>query len=138
MPLALQDESRGTQQLLSLGYFLLPVLSQGQVAFVDELDASLHPHLARELVKLFHNPVTNLKNAQLIFNTHDVTLLSGSLFRRDQIWLVEKDREEAAHLYSLLEYSPRKSESLERGYLMGRYGAIPFLVEPTEGLVPGD
>ncbi len=136
IPLPIGEESRGTQQVLSLGFFLLPVLSEGKVAFVDELDASLHPLLVRKFVELFHNPATNPKNAQLIFNTHDTTLLSRSLFRRDQIWLVEKDEEGAAHLYSLLEYSPRRDEALEKGYLMGRYGAIPFLGEPAEGLVP--
>ncbi len=136
IPLTIREESRGTQQVFSLGFFLLPVLSEGKVAFVDELDASLHPLLVRKLVELFHHPATNPKNAQLIFNTHDTTLLSRSLFRRDQIWLVEKDEEGAAHLYSLLEYSPRRDEALEKGYLMGRYGAIPFLGEPAEGLVP--
>jgi hypothetical protein len=110
---------------------LLRALDEGQAFFVDELDASKHPLLVRSLVELFHNPEINKKNAQLIFNTHDTSLLDQTLFRRDQIWLTEKDGVGAAHLYSLLEYGPRKGESLAKGYLQGRYGAIPFLGDPS-------
>ena len=71
------------------------------------------------------------KNAQLIFTTHDTNLLISTLgepaLRRDQIWLTEKDQEGATVLYPMTDYKPRKAESLERGYLQGRYGAIPFL-----------
>ncbi|MBH1970109.1 MAG: hypothetical protein I8H92_02735 [Moraxellaceae bacterium] len=75
-----------------------------------------------------HQPTLNSKGAQLIFTTHDTSLLDApNLFRRDQIWLVEKDREQASGLVSLSEFSPRKNEALERGYLMGRYGGVPFL-----------
>jgi AAA15 family ATPase/GTPase len=63
----------------------------------------------------------------LIFTTHDTSLLDKDLFRRDQIWFVEKDRTQATRLYPLTDFSPRKNEALERGYLMGRYGALPFL-----------
>ncbi len=125
----LQEESSGTQRFFSMSGPLLEVLENGWTLFVDELDSSLHPLLVRYLVKLFHNSKTNPKGAQLIFNTHDITLLDNSLFRRDQIWFVEKDREGCSHLYSLLDYSPRKGEALSKGYLQGRYGAIPFLGE---------
>ena len=94
--------------------------------FVDELDRSLHPHMTRFLVGLFHSR-TNDKNSQLVFTTHDTTLLDTDLLRRDQIWFVEKDKQRSSHFYSLLDYSPRKDEALERGYLKGRYGAIPFI-----------
>jgi AAA15 family ATPase/GTPase len=87
----------------------------------------MHPLLVRAIVEMFHNPAVNKNNAQLIFNTHDTTLLDNALFRRDQIWFTEKDQNGATHLYSLLDYSPRKGESLAKGYLQGRYGAIPFL-----------
>lgn len=133
--LDLDDESGGTRQLFALSFFVLSTLAEGGVIFVDELDTSLHPLLVRKLIRLFHNPRTNPANAQLIFNTHDTTLLSADLFRRDQIWLVEKDAEGASCAYSLLEYSPRKDEALEKGYLQGRYGAIPFLGEPLEGIL---
>jgi uncharacterized protein len=117
---------------------LLSALSTGQVLVVDELDASMHPLLVRALVEMFHNPAVNRNNAQLIFNTHDTTLLDQSLFRRDQIWFTEKDQAGASHLYSLAEYSPRKSEALARGYLQGRYGAIPFLGDPASLLAKVD
>ena len=101
---------------------------------VDELDASLHPTLVQTLIRMFHDPSINRNNAQLICNTHDTTLLDAAIFRRDQVWFVEKDRAGASHLYPLLEFSPRKDEALERGYLQGRYGAVPFV----EGLLNQD
>lgn len=131
--LPLKEESSGTQRLFALSGPLSEVLDNGWTLFVDELDASLHPLLVRYLVELFHNPNYNPRGAQLIFNTHDTTLMDYSLFRRDQIWFVEKDDQGCSHLYSLLDYSPRKDEALARGYLMGRYGAIPFLNEPKWG-----
>ncbi|MBK7491225.1 MAG: ATP-binding protein [Nitrosomonas sp.] len=122
------DESNGTRNLLFLAGPVLDILSKGLVLVIDELDTSLHPLLVRELVQLFHQPEVNTGSAQLIFTTHDTSLLDApSLFRRDQIWLVEKDRDQATALVSLSEFSPRKNEALERGYLTGRYGGIPFL-----------
>jgi AAA15 family ATPase/GTPase len=100
---------------------------------VDELDASLHPILAQEVVRQFNDPATNPHNAQLIFTTHDANLLGTILgepaLRRDQVWLTEKDNDGATVLYPLTDYRPRKAENLERGYLQGRYGAIPFLCD---------
>ena len=98
---------------------------------VDELEASQHPLLALWVVQQFNSPRTNPHNAQLLFTTHDTHLL-GSVagaapLRRDQVWLTEKDGEGATVLYPLTDYKPRKAENLERGYLHGRYGAIPFL-----------
>lgn len=122
-----EEESSGTQRFFALSGTLDEVLENGWALFIDELDSSLHPLLVHCLVKLFHNPQTNPKGAQLIFNTHDTTLMDSSLFRRDQIWFVEKDRQGCSHLYSLLVYSPRKGETRAKGYLQGRYGAIPFL-----------
>ncbi|MEN4098550.1 MAG: ATP-binding protein, partial [Anaerolineaceae bacterium] len=129
----LEEESNGTQRLFALSGPLVDVLDNGWTLFVDELDASLHPLLVRYLVELFHNQQINRRGAQLIFNTHDTTLMDGCLFRRDQIWFVEKDRQGCSHLYPLLDYSPRKDEALAKGYLLGRYGAIPFLSEPQWG-----
>ena len=123
----LSSESNGTRHILFLSQLVLHALEKGDVLVVDEMDASMHPLLVRAIVEMFHNPAVNHHNAQLIFNTHDTTLLDNTIFRRDQIWFTEKDREGATHLYSLLEYSPRKGESLAKGYLQGRYGAIPFL-----------
>lgn len=122
----LTDESDGTRKLFEFAGGWLRALEWGATLFVDELDRSLHPHMTRFLVGLFHSS-GNDKNAQLVFTTHDTTLLDTELMRRDQIWFVEKDKNRSTHLYSLLEYSPRKDEALERGYLKGRYGAIPFI-----------
>ena len=84
-----------------------------------------------QIIRQFNDPVANPKNAQIIFATHDTNLLGTTLgepaLRRDQVWLTEKDAEGATVLYPLTDYKPRKAENLERGYLQGRYGAIPFL-----------
>ncbi len=125
----MRDESLGTQRYFALGAPWFDTLSNGATLFVDELDASLHPVLVKALVAQFHNLALNSKNAQLIFNTHNVTLLDHALFRRDQVWFIEKDGDGASHLYPLLDFSPRQGESLAKGYLQGRYGAIPFLQE---------
>ena len=134
VPFVLENESHGTQAWLSLAGALLNALDNGGTLSVDELDGSLHPHLCFELLRLFQDPAWNPKGAQLIFNTHDTTLLGNLLgepgLHRDQVWFVEKDSEGATHLYPLTDFSPRKDENLERGYLQGRYGAIPF-IEPS-------
>ncbi|NSX04019.1 AAA family ATPase [Cupriavidus gilardii] len=124
----LMDESSGTRNLLFLAGPVLDILEKGQTLVIDELDTSLHTLLVRELVRMFHRPEINTGGAQLIFTTHDTSLLDApDLFRRDQIWLVEKDNEQASNLIALAEFSPRKNEALERGYLIGRYGGIPFV-----------
>ncbi len=124
----LGDESSGTRNLLFIAGPVLDILEKGRTLVIDELDTSLHPLLVRELVRLFHRPEINTRGAQLIFTTHDTSLLDApDLFRRDQIWFVEKDADQASALVALAEFSPRKNEALERGYLMGRYGGIPFL-----------
>jgi AAA15 family ATPase/GTPase len=120
------DESDGTRKLFEFAGGWLRALDSGASLFVDELDRSLHPKLTRYLVELF-NSNDNTKDAQLVFTTHDTTLLDPDLLRRDQVWFVEKNKERASHAYSLLEFSPRKDEALERGYLKGRYGAIPLI-----------
>jgi len=126
---SIEEESQGTQQLFVLGVFLLNGLKNGQVFAIDELDTSLHPQLVRALVQLFH--AENPHNAQLIFNTHDASLLRGDLFDRDQIWFMEKDHEGASHLYSLLEFrkdaEEAEGENREQEYLLGRYGAVPLI-----------
>ena len=126
VPLDMGDESDGTQKLFEFTGGWMRALESGATLFVDELGRSLHPHMTRFLVGLFHSR-NNEKNAQLVFTTHDTTLLDTELIRRDQIWFVEKDQQRSSRLYPLLEYSPRKDEALERGYLKGRYGAIPFI-----------
>jgi predicted ATPase len=129
--LSLDKESGGTQTLVQLAPGIIDALRRGSVLLVDELESNLHPLLAMKLIQLFNDPKTNPKNAQIIFTTHDTNLLGNvagdALLRRDQVWLTEKNDEGATSLYPLADYKPRKAENLERGYLQGRYGAIPFL-----------
>ncbi len=125
--LELYEESLGTQRLFALAGPIMSILKEGRVLIFDELDSSLHTLLARRLVELFHTPEINIHGAQLIFTTHDTALLHNDLIRRDQVWFIEKDSQQASKLYALTDFSPRINEDLERGYLIGRYGAVPFL-----------
>lgn len=136
--LPLEQESQGTQTLLRLAPPLVQALRQGSLLAIDELEASLHPLLAAHIIRHFHDPATNPRGAQLLFTTHDTNLLGTSLgeplLRRDQVWLTEKDRDGATSLYPLSDYKPRKAENIERGYLQGRYGAVPYLENLTTPL----
>lgn len=123
----LTDESQGTQKLYALAGPILEIIAHGRVLVVDELDRSLHPLLVRQLVKTFHDPSINTRGAQLVFSTHDTSLLDADLLRRDQIWFAEKDSAQAATLVPLTDFSPRKHEAFERAYLTGRYGGVPVL-----------
>lgn len=125
----LNEESHGTQRLFAYAGPTLDVLRDGKVLIIDELDSSLHPKMVHFLINLIQNTALNKKNAQLIFTTHNTSLLDIDLFRRDQIWFMEKNQEQASHLYPLTDFSPRKGEALEKGYLLGRYGALPFFGE---------
>ncbi|HWS84515.1 MAG TPA: ATP-binding protein [Ktedonobacteraceae bacterium] len=129
----LEDESGGTQKLFAFAGPLFEILSNGRVLVVDELDRSLHPLLVRQLVAMFQDPEINVHGAQLIFTTHNTTFLDSGLLRRDQIWFTEKDNDQASTLFPLTEFAPRKNEALERGYLSGRYGAVPIL-KKNEGI----
>lgn len=118
------EESDGTLALFAFAGPWLDVIENERVLVVDELDTSLHPLLVHHLVKRLHHEGTK---AQLIFTTHDTTLLSPKLLRRDQVWFMEKNDKSATRLYPLSDFSPRENEAIERGYLNGRYGGIPFL-----------
>jgi AAA15 family ATPase/GTPase len=124
------DESSGTGKFFALTGPILDVLENGYTLVVDELDSKLHPNLVCKIVSLFNSKELNKKNAQLIFNTHDTNLLSSGLFRRDQIWFTNKDKYGVAKLYSLADFKSdevRKTEPFEDNYIMGKYGAVPFL-----------
>jgi AAA15 family ATPase/GTPase len=125
--LPIASESDGTLALFDLLAPVMKTLDSGGVLAVDELDRSLHPLLALELVRMFNDGERNPRGAQLIFNTHDTNLLDFEVLRRDQVWFTEKDKCGATHLYPLTDFKPRKQENLQRGYLQGRYGAVPFL-----------
>ena len=122
------DESDGTRKLFAFAGPWLDSLEHGRVLFIDELHDNLHPNLVRFLVELFHDPQTNPHNAQLVFTTHETSILSQEVFRRDQIWFCEKDQEQATTLVPLTDFSPRTGrENLELSYLAGRYGALPYI-----------
>ena len=122
----IDEESDGTKRLFEIAGYWLYVLQNGEILIIDEIDRSLHPVLSKALIRMFNNPEINKNNAQLIFTTHDTTLLDGEIFRPDQIWFTEKDNS-MTKLYSLFDFRPREHESLQKGYLLGRYGAIPFI-----------
>ena len=127
------QESEGTKKVIDLSGPIFDTLLLGRILIIDEFDAKLHPLITTQLIKLFNNPKTNPKNAQLFFATHDTNLLSSNLFRRDQIWFAEKDKKEQTDIYPLSEIKlpdgskVRNDSNLEKNYIRGRYGAIPFL-----------
>ncbi len=123
-----EEESKGTRKFFKMSAPILNTLREGKILIIDELDASLHPMLTRHLIKLFHNEKINTKNAQLIFATHDTNMLTPTMFRRDQIWLTEKDKFGATDIYSLAQLKDViKNENFEKQYIQGKYGAIPYL-----------
>lgn len=130
LPIPFNKESDGTRKLLEIAGYWVELLERGGVLVIDEIDNSLHPILVLNLINLI-NSSTNKKGAQLIFSTHDTSLLDSKHFRRDQIWFVEKDQKNATNLYSLLEFSPRKHETYGKYYLQGRYGALPYIGDWT-------
>ncbi len=126
--LNMKQESLGTQQLFNLAPILYYVFRNGKTLIVDELDKSLHPLLVQYIIKMFLDKDINTKNAQLICNTFDTNLLDLDLLRRDEIWFTEKDfKTGVSELYSLSDFSIRKNENVNKGYMLGRYGAIPFI-----------
>lgn len=127
----LKEESDGTQRVFDFVPMVHSVKSEACTYVIDEIDRSLHPTLVRALVSKIVSD-KNMKG-QLVFTTHDAGLLDGKLFRNDEIWFAEKDREtQSTHLYTLDEFKPRTDLDLEKGYLNGRFGAIPFLAKLNE------
>jgi uncharacterized protein len=143
LPFELSEESTGTRTWFTLIGPTLGALNNGQVLLVDEIDASLHPRLSARLLELFQDPDTNPRGAQLIFTTHDTSLLN--FLNRDEVWLTEKTGSGATTLTALAEYGGdkvRRSLNLEKAYLQGRFGAVPefdqFMLRRALGLAPGD
>ena len=126
--LSYEEESIGTQIIFCFIPFIMDALNNKRVVIVDELDKSLHPYLVEMIVQMFNDPDINKNGAQLIFNTHDTNLLKLNILRRDQIWFTEKDDNNGkSDLYPLSDFSVRKTENVEKGYMLGRYGAVPFI-----------
>jgi predicted ATPase len=134
VPLEFESESRGTRAWFELIGPVLSALKSGSLLVIDELDASLHPSLSEQLIRLFHDSTTNPHGGQLIFTSHDTSLLN--YLNRDEVWLTEKDEDGATTLGALAEFAGervRRSQNLERAYLHGRFGALPD-VDRTEML----
>jgi hypothetical protein len=142
-----ENESYGTQVWFGLIGPIIKVLSEGSVFLADELDASLHPTLVAHIIALFQDPETNPRRAQLIFNSHDTSLLGNAwtlpgpdgktyrLLGRDQIWFTEKSRDGATRLYPLSDMGPRKDEAIETRYIAGRYGGVPVVARERLGAI---
>jgi energy-coupling factor transporter ATP-binding protein EcfA2 len=131
----LDQESAGTRRLFDLAPSVLLALDWGGLVILDEFGSQLHPHITQRIVALFQNPATNPKGAQLLFNTHDNTLMRDNLLRRDQIWFTEKGVDGNTTLYPLADFKPRKDLAIDSAYLDGRMGAVPVL-PPAEAMVP--
>jgi len=132
--LSLNEESMGSIQLFYFAPFLKRTLETGKVLMIDEIDRSLHPFIVKFLINVFRNKEMNQHGAQLIFTTHETAILSLDIFRRDEVYFTEKDNETGiTDLYALDDFAVRKDDNIEKGYLLGRYGAIPFL--QTEEIV---
>jgi len=129
-------ESAGTHRFFSLSGPWLDILANGYVACIDELETSMHPLMVTQLLKVFCSPEHNPSGAQILFTTHNPLLLDPTLLRRDQIWFTDKKETGESFLYPLTDYQPRKGESLVRGYLSGRYGAVPFIPNGLLGSFP--
>lgn len=124
--LPLSEESDGSRRLLNLLPTLVHLRSRGGVYILDELERSMHPMLARKFVQYFLEAAEE-SGSQLVFTTHESTLLDLELVRRDGIWFTEKDEKGSSHLYSLADFKIRKDLRVDKGYLQGRFGAVPFL-----------
>lgn len=136
-----KEESNGTQRLLAIAGPCLDALDRGTTVVIDELECSLHPLLVHKIVELFQSPDANPRGAQLIFATHEDELMRPDLFRRDQIWLAEKNHEYSTELVSLYDFSdkerPRSKEMFRKNYLAGRYGGVPRFGRTFEELDTG-
>lgn len=129
---SINQESDGTIAASSIFMDLLPVLSRGSVYLVDELDRSLHPIIVGQIIDIFSHKETNPNGAQLIFTTHDISLLDSSaygkdLLDRDEVWFVEKNKDGESEIYPLtsIKYTTTKNTNAYRKYIEGRYGATP-------------
>ena len=126
--LLMDQESSGTQRFFARIGGWLQALENGALLVVDEIEDSLHPLLTKRLIEMVQDNSVNTNGAQILFTTHDAMLLDLNFLRRDQIWFADKDEKTCAtELYSLASFSPRKGENVRKGYLQGRFGAIPFI-----------
>ena len=121
----ISEESDGTRRMMDFIPMLIELSTEDCTVFVDEIDRSLHPMLTKKIVEFFFK-LSAGKASQFIFTTHESSLLNFDLLRRDEIWFIEKNKDGESTMYSLEEYKPRHDKDIRKGYLLGRYGAIPF------------
>lgn len=121
---AMDEESDGSIRLLDFIPMLIDLSLNPNVYLIDEIDRSMHPMLSRKLLEYYYSNLSPNLDTQLICTTHEASLLNFSAIRHDEIWFVEKDNDGASHFTSLAEYKPR--QDIQKGYMQGRYGAIPF------------
>lgn len=133
VPLDFAEESDGSRVVFSLAGPWLHVLENGYTLIIDELHNSLHPLALKFLVNLFHDPKLNTGNAQLIFTSHETSVMAKSFMHQDQVYFVEKDDMESSLLYPLSDYKVRDITAFQKAYLDGRYGAVPRLREFVDG-----
>lgn len=125
VPLNLEDESSGTISLFAISGLILDVLEKGFVLVVDDLNSGLHPHAFLHLIAKFDDPKSNKRDAQIIFTTHETSITENEGICRDQIWMVEKDKNMAARLIPVSDFIDNGKRPFRKGYLQGRYGAVP-------------
>lgn len=125
----LNEESTGTKKIIDILPAIILAITEGSVFIVDEIESSIHPHVIRELIRLFLGAPDS--KGQLIFSTHECNLLDLDLLRQDEIWFAEKDDEGSSHIYSLSDFKPRYDKDIRKGYLEGKFSAIPFFTEPS-------
>lgn len=133
-PLELSDESDGTRRLMSFAPAIESALSKGGILVIDEIERELHPMLVDFVVAKFQSKQTNPNGAQLIFTTHNTELMNMEILRKDQLYFVDKNREDgSSELYSISEFSTRTTDNIRKGYLLGKYGATPDIkIEEVE------
>jgi len=127
----IDEESDGTQRIIDFLPVLISIFQANNIFIIDEIDRSLHPLLAKKFIEVFHKMSSKI-NAQLIVTTHDSNLLDLKLIRKDEIWFIEKNRAGESNLYSMEEFKPRYDKNIQKGYLLGRFGAIPFFRDIKE------
>ena len=124
VPFEIDEESDGSVRLLDFIPMLIDLKLNSSVYLIDEIDRSMHPMLSQKLLEYYFAFLDKERDTQLICTTHESNLLDLNMIRADEVWFVEKGQDGASHLTSLAEYKPR--EDVRKGYLQGRYGAIPF------------
>ena len=132
------EESLGTQCLFQLAFRIVLSLKIGGLTIVDELGTNIHPNIVKSIIRIFQNPKTNPRNAQLILTSHDNTLQRNNLLRRDQIWFTQKRPDQSTELYPLTDFHVRNDLAIDKAYLDGRFGAVPFLPSEEQMILQGD